>query len=625
MTPSGEQSQPHSDGPPSLEGGAVAGAEPKPALPSPPGPSGIWSKIRRHKVVEWAIAYVAFGYATLHGVGMLREAFEWPPIVPRLTVFVLLLGFPVAVTLAWYHGHRARQRISGPEFAILTVLLVLAGSAFWFFSTIAGRSRSVVSALVTPEFQSNAPLAPAFSPPPHSVAVLPFTNLSGDPKQEYFSDGMSEELINALTQIDSLQVTARTSSFSFKGQNADVETIAHKLNVGAILEGSIRRVGNTVRITAQLINARNGIHMWSQDYDRDLTNVLALQSEIATVVAQQLQARLLGDESAKIEAGGTHEPAAYDAVLRGNHILANAANEQDYRKAIDAADEAIAADPKYADAYTMRARALALHCDLYPCSIQGRNEEFSQALESGRHAVMLDPSQGEAHAFIADSMMHKMEYSGAVSELNRALSLSPGNAVVQDEYGYFQIYLRHLADSLTAERRAIELDPQNSLYRHDLALALLWGTRRPSEAAVPLRDAAVLNPDSQMIGERTWQIYLFEHHFDLMASFCEKTDSPLQEYMRHLCLADAYHGLGKAQQAHEQLEKVKAMYGDLNAFEYACVYAQFGETRNAIDWLLKAERLRDPELMMIKARSELDPIRDEPAFKALVRRLNFPP
>jgi adenylate cyclase len=615
-------------------GGQGATADSSSALPAaipqtPPSAepplSSLWQRIKKHKLVEWAVAYIAFGYATLHGVGMLREAFDWPGIVPRLTVFVLLLGFPVAVTLAWYHGHRARQRVSGPEFAILAVLLVLAGSVFWFFSTIGARPRNVVSASVTPAVQSPAPGPAAFSPPPHSVAVLPFTNLSGDPRQEYFSDGMSEELINALTQIDSLRVIARTSSFSFKGQNVDIETIGRKLNTAAILEGSIRRVGNTVRITAQLINARNGFHIWSQDYDRDLTNVLALQSEIATVVAQQLQARLLGDEAAKIEAGGTHEPAAYDAVLRGNHILANAANEQDYRKAIEAADEAIAADPKYADAYTLRARALALHCDLYPCSIQGRNEEFSQALESGRHAVMLDPSQGEAHAFIADSMMHKMQYSGAVSEFNRALSLSPGNAAVQDEYGYFQIYLGHLADSLTAERRAIELDPENSLYRHDLALALLWGARRPSEALVPLRDAAVLNPDSQMIGQGTWQIYLLERHFDLMAQYCEKADSPLQEYMRHLCLADAYHGLGKGKQAQEQLEKVKAMYGDLNAFEYACVYAQFGETRNAMDWLLKAEKLRDPELMMIKARSELDPIRDEPAFKALVRRLNFPP
>jgi TolB-like protein len=140
----------------------------------------------------------------------------------------------------------------------------------------------------------NASREPPFSPPAHSVAVLPFTNLSGDPTQEYFSDGISEELINALSHIEALQVTSRTSSFSFRGQNVDLGTIARKLNVAAILEGSIRRSGNTVRITAQLINARSGFHMWSQDYDRGLRNILQLQTEIATTVALQLQAKLLG-------------------------------------------------------------------------------------------------------------------------------------------------------------------------------------------------------------------------------------------------------------------------------------------------------------------------------------------
>jgi TolB-like protein len=146
--------------------------------------------------------------------------------------------------------------------------------------------------------------AAAFTPSPHSIAVLPFTNLSGDPKQEYFSNGISEELINALSHIDALQVIARTSSFSFKGQNVDIGTIARRLNVGAVLEGSVRRSGNTIRFTAQLINAVNGFHMWSQNHDRDLKNILALQSEIATAVAEQLRVKLLGNEAAKIDVGG---------------------------------------------------------------------------------------------------------------------------------------------------------------------------------------------------------------------------------------------------------------------------------------------------------------------------------
>ena len=159
-----------------------------------------------------------------------------------------------------------------------------------------------------------------FSPPAHSIAVLPFVNMSGDSKQDYFSDGISEELLNALARLNQLQVTARTSSFGFKGQNVDVSTIAHKLNVGAVLEGSVRRSGNTVRITAQLIDAETGFHMWSQTYDRQMTDILKVQTEVAMAVAQQLAVKLMAAEADKIEIGGTTNPMAYDQYLQGKQI-----------------------------------------------------------------------------------------------------------------------------------------------------------------------------------------------------------------------------------------------------------------------------------------------------------------
>ena len=161
------------------------------------------------------------------------------------------------------------------------------------------------------------PAPAAFNPPPHSIAVLPFVNLSGDKDQEYFSDGLTEELLNSLAEINGLQVAARTSSFSFK-EHPDIATVAHKLNVGAVLEGSVRRSANTIRITAQLINAVTGFHLWSKTYDRDLGDVLKLQTEIATAVASALKVTLLGDVAAKVELGGTRNPAAFDAYLRGS-------------------------------------------------------------------------------------------------------------------------------------------------------------------------------------------------------------------------------------------------------------------------------------------------------------------
>src|SRR5439155_2914163 len=196
----------------------------------------------------------------------------------------------------------------------------------------------------------------AFAPPAHSIAVLPFVNLSGDKEQEYFSDGLTEELLNSLAAIEGLQVAARTSSFSFK-EHPDIVTVAHKLNVAAVLEGSVRRSAHTIRITAQLINAVTGFHLWSKTYDRDLGDVLKLQTDIATAVAAALKVTLLGDVSAKIELGGTHNPAAFDAYLRGSKTLNAVRSGNDAQTAIAAYAEAIRLDPRYALAFAGRFQA----------------------------------------------------------------------------------------------------------------------------------------------------------------------------------------------------------------------------------------------------------------------------
>src|SRR5262245_30373226 len=277
-------------------------------------PDAFWARVRRHKVVEWTLAYVAFGYALLHGVQMLREAFEWPLLVSRIIAIGLVLGVPIAVTLAWFHGHRARHRVSGQELSILIALLVVAGSVLWWVS----RHTHERVALPSAANSAASPSAATFNPPAHSIAVLPFVNMSGDKEQEYFSEGLTEELLNSLSRINELQVAARTSSFSFQGEHPDIATVAHKLNVGAVLEGSVRRAANTVRITAQLVNGITGFHLWSQVYDRDLGDVLKLQTEIATAVASALKVTLLGNEATKIELGGTHNPGAFDAYLRGS-------------------------------------------------------------------------------------------------------------------------------------------------------------------------------------------------------------------------------------------------------------------------------------------------------------------
>jgi adenylate cyclase len=231
-------------------------------------------------------------------------------------------------------------------------LVVFATARLW-----ASRQNAAATTGLAPP---TAALGPAtFNPPPHSIAVLPFVNMSGNKDQEYFSEGLTEEVLNSLSRISELQVAARTSSFSFQGEHPDISTVAHKLNVGAVLEGSVRRSANTVRVTTQLINGVTGFHLWSETYDRDLGDVLQLQTEIATAVANALKIKLLGDEAAKIEVGGTHNPAALDAYLRASKTYWMNRNVKDVQAAIDGYTEALHLDPDYALGYAARSIALA--------------------------------------------------------------------------------------------------------------------------------------------------------------------------------------------------------------------------------------------------------------------------
>jgi TolB-like protein/DNA-binding winged helix-turn-helix (wHTH) protein len=292
------------------------------------------------------------------------------------------------------------KRRFGLRFGSIAIALLVLGSSLWWFFLRPGRERPAAApAVYAPSTAGpNDTTRAVLAPPSHSVAVLPFTNLSGDPKQEYFSDGMTEELINALSQIDALKVIARTSSFSFKGKDTDAGTIARKLNVAAILEGSVRRSGNKVRVTAQLVNAANGFHLWSRDYDRDLNDVLALQTDIATAVAHELQTQLLADEAPRIELGGTRTPAAFDAYLRGSQAYGTYHEEEDLHTAITNYTEAIRLDPNYAKAFAARALALNELAGWWMTTGQEAVQEAYSKVQADAHkAIELAPELGEAH------------------------------------------------------------------------------------------------------------------------------------------------------------------------------------------------------------------------------------
>ena len=461
--------------------------------------------------------------------------------------------------------------------------------------------------------------AAAFNPPPHSIAVLPFVNLSGDKEQEYFSDGLTEELLNSLAAINELQVAARTSAFSFKGKNDDIGTIARKLNVGAILEGSVRRSAHTLRVTAQLINAVTGFHLWSKTYDRDLGDVLKLQTEIATQVAGALKVTLLGDVAAKVELGGTRNPAAFDAYLRAAKAFSSRRDAKDLPTAIAAYTEAIRLDPHYALAFAGRSIALVTVAGEAETPAAVR-EGYDKALGDARQAIALAPDLAQAHLALAYVLENTLNFSQANDEYERALALAPGNAKVLRESGGFAGIMGHFEAAVAATRRAVVLDPLARQSHTFLGSTLYWA-RRYKEAVAAFAEVISLAP--QFKGTYGMRGLAYYGLGDLQSARTSCETIP-DFWLSQQCLAVIYDKLGRHAEAEAELAKLRAGQGDTSAYQYATIYAQWGNRAKALEWLETALRLRDPGLEHLKTDPLLDPLRQEPRFQAIERELKFP-
>ena len=494
--------------------------------------------------------------------------------------------------------------------ALLVIAVALAALAFL-----------VANRLVLPKRGAEIAPAIAFAPPPHSIAVLPFVNMSGDKEQEYFSDGLTEELLNALATINGLQVAARTSAFSFKGKDAEIGTIARRLNVGAVLEGSVRRSGHTIRITTQLINAVTGFHLWSKSYDRNIGDVLKLQTEIATAVAEALRVTLLGDIAQKIELGGTRNPAAFDAYLRASKAYQSIHDEAtDIPPAIAAYTEAIRLDPNYALAFAGRSDVIATYAADVATGTAVR-EGFEKAESDARRALALAPDLAEAHLALAFVFVSGiLDFARAQEEFERAMVLAPGNAKALRASGSFAAHMGHFESAIIALRRAVVLDPLDSYSLGGLGWAL-YAARRYQEAATTYAQAISLNPDYKpLYGFRGLALNGLGD-FERARASCE---THRDDWLSQQCLAVVYKKLGRHADAEAELKKMQAALGDAFAYEYAKIYAQWGDHAKALDWLETAMRLRDPGLGGLKTAPLLDPLRREPRFQAIERELKFP-
>jgi TolB-like protein len=322
-----------------------------------------WARLHEHKVLQWGLAYLGAALAIAHGAELVGHAFNWSEVANRILMGVLVVGLPIALALAWYHGHRSLRNVTTGEATIIALLVAIgAGLLVALVRTPEGESREEAALRATPAHSTEATAATvpgkataggetALAAQGPSIAVLPFVNMTSDPEQEYFSDGLAEELLDQLAHLPNLRVIGRTSSFAFKGKNEDLRVIGATLGVNHILEGSVRKSGNRVRITAQLIDPATGSHVWSDVYDKELGNIFAVQEEIARAVAANLRVKIGNDPSSAT----THNLEAYDEFLRARRVGLGPGT--DFPMVIGHLERAVALDPQFVDAWTMLIQA----------------------------------------------------------------------------------------------------------------------------------------------------------------------------------------------------------------------------------------------------------------------------
>jgi TolB-like protein/Tfp pilus assembly protein PilF len=570
----------------------------------------IWERIKRHKVVEWTLAYVAFAYALLHGVEIVGHAFEWPLAVPRFTVFLLLLGIPVAATLAYYHGHRAQHRVSRIEISILAALLVIAGSVLWFLSR-SNHEPAVASA--TASAPTTATSAPAFSPPAHSVAVLPFVNMSGDASQEYFSDGLSEELIDVLTKIPELRVPARTSSFYFKGKQTTIAEVAKVLGVANVLEGSVRKAGNKLRVTAQLIQADNGYDLWSETYDHKVDDVFKIQDEIAGAIAQVMRIQLLSNSPSPHVTPTTE---AHDLYLQGLYVGNRNNNREGIKEALVYFRKAVDADPNYAEAWA----ALAIATGSAVGNVENLTPQVAnrQVREAATRALQLDPSLPKAHRAMFDVYANDLQWDLAEREANTALRLDPGDSANLNLVSLAALWIHaNLDDATRLMEQAVARDPVNVVAGTNLCQ---WYriAGRLDQAEHQCRTLSEVRPDSQMTFFELGLMRLDKGQLSAArAEFANATD-PEFRLVGDVILN---YKAGHRSESDAALEALSRQFA-ADPTTIAWAHAYRGEVDQAFDWLERGFPDVEDVLSALRT-SAFATFKQHPRYVALLKRLRL--
>jgi len=575
-----------------------------------------FAELKRRNVYKVAVAYAVVAWLLMQVASQIFPFFEIPNWAVRLVVLLLVIGFPIALIIAWAFevtpegikrteaADAAGQRSRGGAW----IYIVLIGAALSVGLFFVGR---YTAGRATPRHGEAATAVPG-----KSIAVLPLLNESGDPRDEYFSDGLSEELIAALAQINGLKVIGRSSSFRFKDRHEEPKAIGEKLGVSTLLEGTVRKQDDRVRIVAELINAADGIELWTRTFDRELKDIFAVQEEIARAVAESLKVTLLGSQDRPAQRGAPSNVEAHNAYLQG-HFHFQRRNLEDYRKAVGYFDQAIQLDPDYALACAERSEAWTFIGDL----TGQREPAWSKARSDAERAVAIAPALAEARAALGwVRFFVDWKFAEGLSDLKRAKELSPSNPTANDLLARVILYLGRLDEAERQARHAVELDPLSVIAQGNLARVLLFAGKL-DEADAAARKAAELQPTSA--SSHRWQVVAAVLRGDRETALGEAQLEPDEGY-RRFELALAQQIQGDRQAANAALADLIANGRDNLAYQIAEVYAVRGEKDKAFEWLQIALDNHDTGMLALLVDPLLHSLHSDPRYKNLLAKLGLP-
>jgi TolB-like protein/DNA-binding winged helix-turn-helix (wHTH) protein/Tfp pilus assembly protein PilF len=488
------------------------------------------------------------------------------------------------------------------KLAALPVLVVVAAAA------IAGQHFRVARNRVNASLARNP-----------SIAVLPFADMSAAKDQEYFSDGLDKQLINDLAKVSGLEVVGRSSAFQFKGKNEDLREVGRKLGVANVLEGSVRRDGDHVRITAELIKADDGFQLWSQTYDREIKDIFAVEDDIAQAATEALRVKLLGGNGQPVAPNlRSANPEAYQAYLQAEYFSGRGQSKEDLGKALAYTDTAIKLDEKYAPAWALRA---SVQNAMAQVGLTDATEGFRKARDDAERAIALDPNLASAYMALATTQINcDWDWDAANTSLAKAAAIEPGSVEVFRTRSYLSRVLGNLDQAIKLSEQAVALDPLRPISYSTLGYLLYVGGRY-DEAKTALQKALDLNPQATYIYLTLDKILIAEKKPQQALAVIEK--EPI-EWGKFTGQALAYHALGREQDSNTALDGLIAKYGSDGAYQIAQVYAYRGESDKSFEWLENAYEQRDPGLPEINSDPLFKSLRRDPRYTELLKRMRLP-